>query len=614
LSKAYQKTLYNKDSAVNYKAVYHTSFIKGDSAYADIMDGINTSWLRLGDSARKMQTAIDSIIQGYNFINPSASVPGLISTYKQLVKIWWLGNWASIKLGAINDAILNCSGITIAAISPRQYAVIGDSLPVNFTIECNNTTTTIKHLHALYFDSVFTHSLTPGESYTLAASTFVPRFTQTSQPYWLERPMNAEYMYPQNSMFDITKVNDFEPITANIHININGFEIVTVIPVKYRSNNLLSPANEKNVGRLLPLTVSFIPDVVLAHVTPGNTFTNNAALNLTFKTNLNAPPTPVKIKITQMGLTTTVNGKTINSASSSVLFEKDTTLAFTPGKQVGFAIPLTALSKLKTGLASNILGASVTVMKDAAGGDSYNSTYKAFTYSYLPEAGYFYRQLSRIVPDEIKTTGGRVGFLYSDADRVYTALIQLGYEVKQLSKEDFVQDSLKQYTAIVAGANIENLESFLGDDYSTVLNYVNLGGNFIVLNQLTPVALTRPFSTSSYPASFSLKNTYLHITDNTTTLFNYPNTISAADFGLWQRDYNKFVFTGFDTSFITPLQLTDTDNNTSAGSLVIKNIGKGNIILSGLSLHTQLSMGITGAYKLLANMVSLRVKKKVLNH
>lgn len=614
LSKAYQKTVYYKDTMRDDKNRFVTSFIKGDSAYSNLMDGISTNWLRLGDSATPVQTTIDSIIHSYNFTNPAASVPGLVTAYKQVIRLWPAGNWVSIKSGAINDAILSCSGITIAATSIQQYSAIGDSLPVNFSITSNNASITITHLHALYFDSVFIHHIGPGESYNLAAYTFVPAYFKTSQPYWLEKPMSGENMYSNDNEYDITAVKDYEPITANIHLKINGFETVAVVPVKYKSNNLLSPANEKNVGKLMPLTVSFTPDVVLTNVVPGNSFTRNVALNVMFKTNLNAPPTPVKIKIMQMGFNTSVNGKKIGSTVGGVLFEKDTTLAFTPGKQVGFAVPFTALAKLKTGLPANVLGASVTVMKDSAGGPAYNSNYKAFNYNYLPEAGYYYRQLCRIVTDEIKTTGGRVGFLYSEADRVYTALIQLGYNVKQLGKEDFVQDSLKQYTAIVAGANIENLENFLGDDYNTLLTYVNNGGNFIVLNLLTPLSLTKPFNVTSYPASFLVKNTTLRLTPNATSLFNYPNTIPAADFSLWQRDYNKFVFTGLDASCITPLQLTDADNNTTSGSLAIKSLGKGNIMLSGLSLPAQLAMGVPGAYKLLANMVALKVNKAGIKH
>ena len=48
------------------------------------------------------------------------------------------------------------------------------------------------------------------------------------------------------------------------------------------------------------------------------------------------------------------------------------------------------------------------------------------------------------------------------------------------------------------------------------------------------------------------------------------------------------------------------------GSLIVAPYGKGHIIYTGLSLFRELPAGVSGAYKLLANMISIGVKDELI--
>jgi hypothetical protein len=54
----------------------------------------------------------------------------------------------------------------------------------------------------------------------------------------------------------------------------------------------------------------------------------------------------------------------------------------------------------------------------------------------------------------------------------------------------------------------------------------------------------------------------------------------------------------------------DKKEDAKEGSLLVAKYGEGHYVYTGLSFFRQLPEGVTGAYKLFANIVSLRKAKK----
>jgi hypothetical protein len=89
------------------------------------------------------------------------------------------------------------------------------------------------------------------------------------------------------------------------------------------------------------------------------------------------------------------------------------------------------------------------------------------------------------------------------------------------------------------------------------------------------------------------------------SVLNFPNKISAPDFNNWVQERSTYQAENIDTHFQTPLQMSDTGEAPSMGSLLIAPFGKGNFAYVSLALFRQLPAGNPGAYKLFANLLSL---------
>jgi len=88
-------------------------------------------------------------------------------------------------------------------------------------------------------------------------------------------------------------------------------------------------------------------------------------------------------------------------------------------------------------------------------------------------------------------------------------------------------------------------------------------------------------------------------------LFNFPNKITQADFEGWIQE--RSIYHGVDTSgkFQSLLSMADPDEKPDTGSLLVARYGKGWFTYTGLSLFRQIPAGVPGAYRLLANLLSL---------
>ena len=89
-------------------------------------------------------------------------------------------------------------------------------------------------------------------------------------------------------------------------------------------------------------------------------------------------------------------------------------------------------------------------------------------------------------------------------------------------------------------------------------------------------------------------------------VLNYPNTITSKDFEGWKQEQGLYYPDEFDKAFTPILSSNDKGETPKNGSLLIAPYGKGYYVYTALSLFRELPEGVSGAYKLLANMISLK--------
>ena len=93
-------------------------------------------------------------------------------------------------------------------------------------------------------------------------------------------------------------------------------------------------------------------------------------------------------------------------------------------------------------------------------------------------------------------------------------------------------------------------------------------------------------------------------------VFQYPNKITGADFDNWVQERGIYFADNLDKAFVTPLAMSDPGEKDLNGSLAIADYGKGKFVYTGIVFFRQLPAGVTGAYRLLANIIALNKQPK----
>jgi len=236
---------------------------------------------------------------------------------------------------------------------------------------------------------------------------------------------------------------------------------------------------------------------------------------------------------------------------------------------------------------------------------------KSIAYDHIPTITYIPNTSIKIVPVNVKNTSKHIGYIDGAGDKLPEALIELGASVTHLTETDISLENLKQFDAIVVGIRAYNMYAYLTEKNDVLNNYIQQGGNLIVQYLKSNQVGIKPVKVGPYkfsvnsgkrvtqedvPVTFSLPK---H------AVLNSPNVITAKDFENWTQERSTYQSDNFDTHFESPLTMNDKGESPSNGSLLIAPYGKGNMVYVSLVLFRQLPAGNPGAYKLLANIISL---------
>ncbi|MFM1972805.1 MAG: hypothetical protein RL185_1487 [Bacteroidota bacterium] len=237
--------------------------------------------------------------------------------------------------------------------------------------------------------------------------------------------------------------------------------------------------------------------------------------------------------------------------------------------------------------------------------------HKTIQYDHIPAQTYFLKASMQVVKVDIKKQGQKVGYIDGAGDAIPEALEQLGYEVVYLKEADITAAHLKGLDAIVVGIRAFNMYAYLTEKQSILNDYIAAGGNLIVQYIKSNQVGTQNIKMGPYP--FTINSGKRVTEENSPVTFslpnhpvlNVPNKINSEDFSNWVQERSTYQAENIDLHFQTPLQMNDTGETPSQGSLLIAPFGKGNFAYVSLALFRQLPAGNPGAYKLFANLISL---------
>ncbi|CAN5783044.1 hypothetical protein BH10BAC2_BH10BAC2_35650 [soil metagenome] len=585
----------------------------GDVPKNELMDGVDNTWGRVNADAYLVKK-IDSVISNYDFEHPEKSIDSLLELYKFLQlqsttynnkrgeeekgwreKIKDKSYWYARKAEEVKNIIINCTGVFAEVTTKTEYAVQGDSLKVDFFINKRaNTNVNLVGIRLNGFDSTLNNLLPVNQNVTISKAFVVPRSKDVTQPYWLAKQMQPG-SFEIDDQLQIGKPENDGDYIATFIFDIRGTKFYVNKKVQYKYTDPVKGELYEPLVIIPPVIVSANPPVVLTNIKAESKVDINPVMHIQYKANTNAKSVPVTININQ---------------DKNIIFTKDTTVDFIAGNTYDLNVPL-----------DNILdkhdGTNITIDLFAGlNGKRLLFTHylRTIQYDHIPHLHYFYKDNIKAINEEVKTAGTTIGYITGAGDKVPQALQLMGYNVTLLNEATITDNNLKKFDAVIAGIRAYNTNEWLNNKYDILMRYVQNGGNYIV--QYNTSNFISSVSTKIGPYPFTVSRTRvtdekaeIKILQPNSSVLNYPNKITAADFSNWIQERSIYQAEKQDEHYETPFTMHDANEPENNGSLIIAKYGTGNFVYTGLVFFRELPAGVPGAYRLMANLIALPQNK-----
>jgi len=553
-------------------AVEYFLTIKGDAPVNELLDGINTTWNRIGQ--QEVSKILDSIISNYDVNSPEKSVKGLFYLQSQVEKIQDENFWKQKKLKEINQLIMACSGIYAEATATEEKIVEYDSTTINLNL-FSRTKLSVIDVEASYNQKVFSlGNVVSNKSVNQTKTVFFNGSHDISEPYWLRYGKSEGSFNVPDSLFTGAPQNT--PIEVEFTCKIDGQFIRFKKPLQYKYTDPVKGEFYQPIVIVPKITIR--PETnVLVSSNEDHVFTN-VELMAFAKTGDNA--------------TKLVRKST--SATQTVQNDLYENLSFKKNEKENQAISLTN---------------GVNLLEVVEGDKIYNEQLHTIQYDHIPHINYYTIAQVKLVIEKIKIGGKKIGYIEGAGDKVSESLSQIGYIVTTIRKEDITKSNLKQFDAVVTGVRAYNTNEWLNDVYDVMMDYVKNGGVLLVQyntsNQLGPVkAKIAPYPFNITRNRVTDENAKMNILVPDHPVFNAPNKITDLDFNGWIQERSIYHAGDVDSNYVKLLSSKDPSEVENDGSLIVANYGKGRFIYTGISFFRQLPAGVTGAYKLFANLLT----------
>lgn len=558
----------------------------GDPMQQDPFDGVDVSWKRIKNS-EAVQNQVNQLITQFKPERPAASVPALVQLHRALNQLDTTNINVRAKRQEVEGLIQQCLGLWFES-NPTDYATApGERIKVNTTVVGRTSDTPVRLISIRYpaigRDSTLNLELKANEVVPLPATLAIPANQPISQPYWLEKPL-VKGLFQVSDQRLIGLPENPVALTTQFTFNIAGQTFTFSRPWVYKS---VDPVD----GEI------YRPFVVQPEV-----MTNVAEKVYVFADN--TPKTvETVVKAGRAGVSGTLalsapSGWQISPAQASFELKEK-------GQEQRLSFTVTPAGK-----ASDVKLQAVATT--SAG--QFSRGVRLVEYKHIPTQTNFPTSDAKLVRLDVKTTAKQIGYIMGAGDEVPIALRQMGCTVTMLGQAELDKD-LSRFDAIVVGVRAYNTEDYLKSYQAKLMQYVQNGGTMIVqyvtaggggvianglkVNQLGPF----PFAISR--DRITEEDAPVTFLNPQHPLLNKPNKITDADFTGWIQERGIYFAVDLDKAYEPIFSMADTGEAAKNGSLIYAKYGKGHYMYTGLVFFRELPAGVPGAYRLLANMLSV---------
>jgi LmbE family N-acetylglucosaminyl deacetylase len=552
--------------------------LAGEPATNDIMDGIDLTWSRVagGDEVGKL---VDEAIANFKTNDVSASVPALLAIRSKTAGL------ASDPLVAdkqhqLDDILQKCLGLSVETTVPSPEVTPGETVKLHHLTTVRSAVP-VRWMAVRY--PVFKReiqvdtALHENEPAARDETQTIPANMPPTQPYWLReeatsgmfrvddkrligRPENPP-TFPVEFVFEVggqTLVVADEPVSTADGGKPRKLAVVAPVALNFGSAvALFKPGTSKSVE---------------VEVTAERAVTDGF-LSLQAPSGWSVSPAQQSFKLSKAG----------DKAKAS--------FTITPPQS----------------------GSGNIVAVANVGGAQFNNQCIEIRYDHIPVQLLQPAAKIKVAAFDFAIRGKSVGYLPGAGDDTVASLQQLGYTVTTLSGEDLTTEKLRGFDAVVVGVRAFNVRKDLDPNLSALFAYVENGGD-VVVQYNRPNGL-RTKQLGPYPLSIAGDAPKWRVTDETAPVtllapdnpaLTTPNKIVPSDFDGWVQERGAYFPSSFDEQHYTPLlAMSDPGEKPLNSSVLVAQDGKGYFVYTGLAFFRQLPAGVTGAYRLFANLISL---------
>ena len=557
--------------------IVHTQGVKAEN---DIMDGVDTSWDRI-----KPNDALKSYLRqakdSFNIDKPYQIIDYLSLAHRELNRVFDR-DWRSIKKNEIKNLIKASSGLFFEALSNVELASYGEEVKIKFDV-INRSPYPIKldKIQLNEKEFIIDDSLKNNKLFSVEKSFQLPLEYEVSEKYWLKNPSEfGSYNIDDQKL--ITEPDNKPVLEAKFIFKVNGQQISYISPVTYKLN---SPINGDEYR---PFNI-------------GNPIYLNPKNDLEYLVNTNKKNLEVEV----------ISGA--NNISARIYLDAP------EGTKVD---PEFYDINFKNNNEKKLLNFNVSLSdnKNSINKVSYNAKIddKIFSrginkiiYSHISHQTRFPKSEVSLIKFDLNVKAKNIAYIMGSGDKIPESLSLVGYKVDLFEKNDINIDNLKDYDALIVGVRAFNSDKSLLDIKPQLMNFMESGGNVIIQYNTSRNLDVNKFSPYPFTLSrnrVSQENAPVRIINSKHPALNYPNKISLEDFNGWVQERGLYFPNSWSNDFETIISSNDKGESPNNGGILISKVGEGYFVYTSYSWFRQLPAGVSGAYKIFTNLISLGKK------
>jgi hypothetical protein len=492
-------------------------------------------------------------------------------------------DWFATKLGDVDTLIAACLGLHLESSTTNAVVSPGQPLPIKFAA-INRSNVPVQLLEArapisgeqLRFDV----PLPQDQFVSKDLSPTVPREIASTQPYWLRKPPAlGTYVVDDQKLIGLPE--NPPPFPIEVTVRVAEQELRYLVDTKYRT-----------------------VDRVIGEVRENLVIAPPVFANLENSVFVFGDETAKKVQVRVIASTGPVKGQLRLEAPKGWGVEPSSVAVDLPATENESFATFTIHPPASAG--EGTLRAIVNT-----DGRDYSFARERISYQHIGTHLLMPPAEAKIVRADIKTKGHLIGYIPGAGDDIPQSLQQIGYDVKVLDGPEITAQNLNRFDAVVLGIRAYNTQDRIGAWQPELLAYVKAGGVVVVQYNTTDLKTKAigPFPLEISRDRVTDENAEIRILAPDHAVLNTPNKITADDFKGWVQERGLYFPTKWDANWTPILSCNDPGEKPLDGGLLVAKSGQGYFIYTGYAFFRQLPAGVPGAYRLFANMVSLREVK-----